>query len=91
MAARRGDERGGEDVGVGGEGGRVAERGGEMGRREGKARSDGEMESRVEREEQGQTKGLVQTETWGQTEELVVIGRSFYMPCRHTNCGTHTQ
>lgn len=66
---------------VDGEGGRVAEREGEMG----KTRGGGKMER------EGQTEGRVQTETSGRTEELVVTGKCLYMPCRHTNTGTHTR
>lgn len=85
MAAKRGDEREGEDVGVGGEGGIDAERGGEMGRRE------ENMGSGVDREGEGQTEGQVQTETEGLTEELVVKEKSFDTACRHTNIGTRTR
>lgn len=90
MPAGRGDERAGKDVGDGGEEGRVAERGGGMGRMDEKTRSDRKMGSSVEREGQGQTGEPMQTETWGQTEELVGIGRNFYMPCRHMNSGKRT-
>lgn len=65
-------------VAVGGEGARAGERGGQVWRG-------------AEREGQGQTRGKVQIESQGRTAEQPVRWRSFSMPCRGTNNGTHTR
>lgn len=80
MEAGTGFGTGGEDEGIGREGGTIAETGDETGRRDGKPRGGG-----VEKE--GQTKGRVQTNAMGQMGEL----KCFDMLYTHTNIGTCTR
>lgn len=76
-AAQRGGGKG-DGAAVGGWGVRAAERGRQV--------CNG-----AEREGQGQTRGKAPTERRGQMAEQPVRGRSFSVPCRCTNTGTHTR
>lgn len=82
-AAGRGFGTGGEDGEFGGEVGNAVETGGEMGRRK--------TGSVVVREGEDQTEEWVQTETAGQTGELVTTGCRYYTLCRYTSTGTYIQ
>lgn len=81
--------RGGEDGGIGREGGTTDERVGETGKKDERARGERKMEKEVEKE--GQIKGPVQTDATGQMGELAVTVKCFDMLCRHTNTGTCTR